>query len=71
MLPKSLKKLVLRKELSLVTEVIQSIDPQLCIQDAEGAYLLGNQALHPANSQSHSAAIHLEGKTRNYSRLVE
>lgn len=62
MLPKSLKKLVLRKELSLVTEVIQSIDPQLCIQDAEGAYLLGNQALHPANSQSHSAAIHLEGE---------
>jgi len=65
MLPKSLKKLVLRKELSLITEVIQAIDPQLCVQDTEGACLLGHhlhqQDQHQYDSTLCKTAITLEG----------
>ncbi len=61
MLPKSLKKLVLRKELSLVTEVIEALDANLCVQSAEGVYLLGN-TLQQAESPYRSA-IQLEGET--------
>ncbi len=60
-LPKSLKKLVLRKELSLVTEVIGALDANLCVQSDEGVHLLGNtlQQSEPAER----AAIQLEGET--------
>ena len=63
MLPKSLKKLVLRKELGLVTEVIQAINPDLCVQDAEGKYLLGNNASgHQSTSTPYKSAITIEGE---------
>jgi two-component system, NtrC family, sensor kinase len=59
-LPKSLKKLVLRKELSLVTEVIGALDANLCVQSAEGVYLLGNSL---QQTETHKCAIQLEGET--------
>lgn len=62
MLPKSLKKLVLRKELSLVTNVIEAMDPGLCVQSAEGAYLLGSKQTFEAIEPEHKAAIALENE---------
>jgi two-component system, NtrC family, sensor kinase len=60
-LPKSLKKLVFRKEISLVTEVIGALDDNLCVQSAEGVYLLGNSPEQPESL--YRAAIELEGET--------
>ncbi|MEO0458932.1 MAG: GAF domain-containing protein, partial [Cyanobacteria bacterium P01_A01_bin.114] len=39
----NLKKLVLRKELSLIQEIINAIDPSASVQTAEGAVLIGGQ----------------------------
>jgi len=51
MLPKSLKKLVLRKELALVASVIEAMDTRLCVHSAEGKYLLGNQQTFAASEK--------------------
>ncbi|MEL6901395.1 MAG: GAF domain-containing protein [Cyanobacteria bacterium J06606_4] len=39
--PKSLKKLVLRRDLALVADVIRAIDDTLCVQDSEGQNIIG------------------------------
>lgn len=52
MLPKSLKKLVLRRDLALVTDVIRAIDENLCVQDSEGKELIGQANALAALSDS-------------------
>ncbi|MEL6552747.1 MAG: GAF domain-containing protein [Cyanobacteria bacterium J06621_11] len=63
MLPKSLKKLVLRKELALVTHVIEAMDPHLCVQSESGSYLLGNQHTFQKELETARAPIVLEDET--------
>jgi two-component system, NtrC family, sensor kinase len=58
MTPASLKKLVFRKELSLVREIVNAIDPGISIQGADGHVLLGDSIVqHPQRFP-----IHLEGQ---------
>jgi two-component system, NtrC family, sensor kinase len=58
MTPASLKKLVFRKELSLVREIVNAIDPGISIQGADGHVLLGDAIVqHPQRFP-----IHLEGQ---------
>ncbi|MEM6599745.1 MAG: hypothetical protein AAF635_16545, partial [Cyanobacteria bacterium P01_C01_bin.69] len=59
-----LKKFVLKKERALITEVIEGLDRNLCIQNEDGTYLLGqaqNDTAHSKETAEHKAAITLEG----------
>jgi len=60
---RSLKKLVLRKEAALVTEILQAMDDSLCIHSDQGDYLLGNRQTFEAIETFRKAAITLEGET--------
>jgi two-component system, NtrC family, sensor kinase len=58
MTPASLKKLVFRKELSLIKEIVNAIDPQITIQSSDGQLILGESI----ESHSHRFPILLEGQ---------
>ncbi|MEL7141289.1 MAG: GAF domain-containing protein [Cyanobacteria bacterium J06643_4] len=58
-----LKKFVLKKEMALITEVIEGLGGHLCIQDEDGKYLLGKApdgTAQPQETTEHRAAITLE-----------
>ncbi|MEO0768896.1 MAG: GAF domain-containing protein [Cyanobacteria bacterium J06649_4] len=63
MLPKSLKKLILRKDGALIASVIEAMDPALCVKSAEGSHLLGNLETVSTEDAAHRAAITLEQET--------
>jgi two-component system, NtrC family, sensor kinase len=54
----SLKKLVFRKELSLVKEIVNAVDPRISIQSADGQIILGDAA----DSHPQRFPIQLEGQ---------
>jgi two-component system, NtrC family, sensor kinase len=58
MTPSSLKKLVFRKELSLVKEIVNAVDPRISIQSADGQVILGDAA----DSHPQRFSIQLEGQ---------
>jgi two-component system, NtrC family, sensor kinase len=58
MTPASLKKLVFRKELSLIKEIVNAVDSQITIQSSDGQLILGESI----ESHSHRFAIQLEGQ---------
>jgi two-component system, NtrC family, sensor kinase len=58
MTPASLKKLVFRKELSLIKEIVSAVDPQITIQSSDGQLILGETIENP----SHRFPIQLEGQ---------
>jgi two-component system, NtrC family, sensor kinase len=58
MTPASLKKLVFRKELSLVKEIVNAVDSRITIQSADGQLILGESI----ESHSHRFPIQLEGQ---------
>jgi two-component system, NtrC family, sensor kinase len=58
MTPASLKKLVFRKELSLIKEIVNAVDPQITIQSSDGQLILGESI----ESHSHRFPILLEGQ---------
>jgi signal transduction histidine kinase len=58
MTPTSLKKLVFRKELSLIKEIVNAVDAQITIQSSDGQLILGETI----ESHSHRFAIQLEGQ---------
>ncbi len=60
---RSLKKLVLRRELSLVTEVLQAMDDSLCVQSEQGDYLFGNQQTFKTTATFGKVSITLEEET--------
>ncbi|NJR38735.1 MAG: GAF domain-containing protein [Leptolyngbyaceae cyanobacterium CSU_1_4] len=54
----SLKKLVFKKELSLIKEIVNAVDSQITIQSSDGQFLWGT----PIASHSHQFPIQLEGE---------
>ncbi len=52
----SLKKLVFKKELSLIKEIVNAVDPQITIQSSDGQFLLGEAIA----GYSHPHPIYLE-----------
>ncbi|MBW4515051.1 MAG: GAF domain-containing protein [Timaviella obliquedivisa GSE-PSE-MK23-08B] len=58
MISASLKKLVFKKELSLIKEIVNAVDSQITIQDSDGQFLLGK----PIASYSHQFPIQLAGQ---------
>ena len=52
----SLKKLVFKKELSLIKEIVNAVDPQITIQSSDGQFLLGEAIA----GYSHPYPIYLE-----------
>ncbi|MEO1621434.1 MAG: GAF domain-containing protein, partial [Cyanobacteria bacterium J06632_3] len=62
-MPKSLKKLVLRKNRALISDVIAAMDAGLCVQSPDGDYLLGNKNAAVATDEHHRAAVLVENET--------
>ncbi len=56
--PVSLKKLVFKKELSFIKEIVNAVDSQITIQSSDGQFLLGE----PIATYSHQFPIQLEGQ---------
>jgi two-component system, NtrC family, sensor kinase len=54
----SLKKLVFKKELSLIKKIVNAVDSQITIQDSDGQFLWGE----PIASHSHQFSVQLEGQ---------